>query len=338
MTPHVSVLLPVFNAGATLADALDSLLRQRLQSFEILAVDDGSTDNTPEILTAYAARDARVRPLLQPHTGLVQALNHGLASARGRYIARMDGDDICMPDRLQAQCAFLDSSPDIGLVGCCVAFGGDRKQCAGYASYVDWTNRLLSPEHIALERFRESPFAHPSVMFRHELVAKYGGYAMGDFPEDYELWLRWMDQGVRMAKLKAPLLVWNDTPGRLSRTDQRYSVDNFYALKTRYLARWLLRNNPLHPRVYVIGAGRPTRKRADLLQEHGVEIVAYVDIDPKKIGQRVNGRPVIGRSELPPPGESFVLSYVGSRGAANLIRDFLEGQGFRMGLDFLLAA
>ncbi len=338
MTPRVSVVLPVFNAGPTLAAALDSLLQQDLDAFEVLAVDDGSSDDTPEILTAYAAKDARVRHLRRPHAGLVAALNHGLASARSAYVARMDGDDICLPERLQAQCAFLDSTPHIGLVGCRVAFGGDRRRCAGYARYVDWTNRLLTPEQIALERFRESPFAHPSVMFRLELVTQYGGYAPGDFPEDYELWLRWLDQGVRMAKLDRFLLVWNDPPGRLSRTDERYSVDNFYALKTCYLARWLQRNNPSHPRVLIMGAGRPTRKRADLLQEHGIEIAAYVDIDPKKIGKRVNGRPVISRDELPSPGNCFVLSYVGSHGASRIIREFLEQRGYRMGRDFLLAA
>lgn len=330
--------MPVYNSGKTLRATLDSLLRQTLQHFEILAVDDGSSDNTADILSEYAFKDPRVRPLFRPHEGLVPALNHGLAHARGKYIARMDGDDICLPRRFQDQCAFLDSAPDIGLVGCRVAFGGDRSVSGGYAAYVDWTNTLLTPEQIALERFRESPFAHPSVMFRRELTAQFGSYADGDFPEDYELWLRWLDQGVRMAKLDQTLLVWNDPPARLSRTHPRYHVENFYALKARYLARWLVCHNPHHPQVYIIGAGRPTRKRADMLSNHDVNVLAYVDIDPRKIGKWINGRLVIPRDDLPGPGRCFVLSYVGSRGAAETIRSFLERHGYRLGQDYLLAA
>ncbi len=181
MPPSVSVLLPVYNAEHTLQATLDSLLSQTLDDFEILAVDDGSSDATADILAANAVADPRVRPLIRPHEGLVPVLNHGLEHARGRYVARMDGDDICMPQRLQAQCAFLDDAPQIGLVGCCVDFGGDRSACAGYADYVDWTNTLLTPEQISLECFRESPFAHPSVMFRRELPERFGVYGRGEF-------------------------------------------------------------------------------------------------------------------------------------------------------------
>ncbi len=175
-------------------------------------------------------------------------------------------------------------------------------------------------------------------MFRAELPRLHGSYRDGPFPEDYELWLRWLEAGERMAKVSEELLVWRDPPGRLSRSDPRYSTEAFYRVKAGYLARWLAAHNPRHPQVAIIGSGRPSRKRAERLAEHGVVIEAYVDIDPRKVGKRIHGRPVLHRDELGAPGTRFAVSYVASRGAAGDIRRFLEGRGWVLGRDFLLAA
>ncbi len=337
-TPLISVLLPCRDCADSVGAALDSLLAQTLDDFEILAVDDGSRDATPAVLAKYARRDPRVRVLARPRQGLVAALSAGLTEARAPFIARMDADDLCLPKRLELQAVRLDVRPDLGLVACRVRFGGDRERAGGYAAHVDWTNSLLSAEDIALNRFVESPLAHPSVLFRAETARRFGGYRDGPFPEDYELWLRWLAAGVGMEKLEEELVVWNDPPGRLSRSDSRYSAEAFYRVKAGYLAGWLQAHNPLWPEVAVIGAGRPTRKRAELLCEHGARITAYVDIDPRKVGKSVHGRPVLHREDLPGPGRFFFLSYVASRGAREDITAFLLARGHVLGRDFLLAA
>jgi hypothetical protein len=198
-------------------------------------------------------------------------------------------------------------------------------------------NSVVSAEEIVLNRFVESPFAHPSVIFRIELIARHGGYREGDFPEDYELWLRWLDAGVPMAKVPERLLGWHDLPGRLSRKHPRYAVDAFYRIKAEYLARDLLRRASKRP-LYVWGAGRPTRKRAELLRLHGVDIEGFVDIDPKKIGQRIGRIPVISPAQLPSPPSLFVLGYVGNRGARDLTRTLLADRGYVEGRDFLMCA
>ena len=166
----------------------------------------------------------------------------------------MDADDVSQPARLARQRARLDAAPSLGLVATRVRFDGDRVRGAGYARYVDWTNGLLSHDAIRLGAFVESPFAHPSVMFRRAVVARHGGYADGDFPEDYELWLRWMDAGVRFGKVDAELLVWNDPPTRLSRTEPRYSTGAFYRIKCLYLARWLKRQVDPSREIWLWGA------------------------------------------------------------------------------------
>lgn len=336
--PAVSVTIPCYNAEASLPACLDSVLSQTLADIEIICIDDGSTDGTANILREYARQDERIRPLFIEHGGVAIAAMAGIDAARAQYVARMDADDLMLPDRLAAQAAHLDARKQVGLVGCLVRFGGNREDAGGYAHYVDWTNMLLSHDEISLNRFVELPIPNPSIMFRRDLIAEYGGFMQGGFPEDYELQLRWLERGVVAEKVDAQLMVWNDPPTRLTRNDPRYDPDAFYRVKAAYLSRWLKRHSPSYPEVHILGAGRPTRKRADMLVEHGIQIQAYYDLDPKKIGHVIQGRPVRHRSEVPPPGDAFVISYVASRGARADIAEFLAGRGYVLGKHWIAAA
>ncbi|MFP5502223.1 MAG: glycosyltransferase family 2 protein [Candidatus Sericytochromatia bacterium] len=337
--PAITVLIPVYNAERTVRAAIESILAQSERDLELLVVDDGSTDGTPAILEALAAKDPRVRLVRQANAGIASALNAGLALARGRYVARMDADDLSLPTRLERQRAALDADPALGLVSCLVAHDApDGREAAGYAWHVDWLNQLVTPEAIALARFAESPIAHPSVMFRLSLVEAHGGYRAGPFPEDYELWLRWMEGGVRFAKVPETLLVWNDEPGRLSRTHPAYAVEAFYALKARYLARWLAAHNPRHPELVIWGAGKTSKQRAEQLVAHGCVITGYVDIDPRRWGRTAYGRPIHAPEGIEGPGFGFVVSYVGARGAGAQIKARLEAVGYEEGRHFLLGA
>ena len=328
--------MPVFNGAEHLDEALASICSQDELDWELIAVDDGSTDGTAGILARAATKDTRIRPLKRPHRGIVAALNDGVSMASGAFIARMDADDISRPRRLSRQKAFLLENPHIGVVAGKVDYGGDEQAHPGFAHYVDWTNQLLEPGDIFRNRFVESPLIHPSVMFRSELVQRYGGYREGPFPEDYELWLRWLQQGVRMAKLDVPCLWWRERSTRLSRVHARYSQAAFYRCKADYLASWL--GSQGIAEVVVWGAGRRTRARAELLTAHGITIGAYVDIDPRKIGNHIHGRPVWDKAELPEVGRCFLLSYVGNRGARQEIASWLTTRGYQAGCHYLLVA
>jgi len=337
-TPAVSVVLPAFNAAATLSRAIASLRAQTLSAWELIVIDDGSTDATAEIVR-QARDDARVRLFRQPHAGIVAALNRGLAEARAPLIARLDADDVCHPDRLGEQCALLAAAPSLGVASCLVEHGGDRDRTLGYALHVDWINASCEPDDIRRNRFVEAPLAHPTVVFRREIVERHGGYASGDFPEDYELWLRWLDAGVAFAKVRRALLTWHDSPGRLSRLDPRYRPDAFFALKAPWIARELSRRGITAERaVWVWGAGRPTRKRAQHLERYGVTIGGFIDVDEKKIGGIIGGRHVVGPDTIPGPRDAFVLGYVSSRGARDWIREALRTKGYRETDDFLMCA
>jgi glycosyltransferase involved in cell wall biosynthesis len=332
----ISVVVPVYNEEKLIAEAVASILEQTEADFELIVVDDGSTDGTEASLNRLAAGDKRIRPVRQSHAGIVAALNRGLAECRGEYIARMDADDRSHPDRLRLQTDFLDRHSDVGLVSSRVAYLGDAARHGGLAHFVEWTNSLTGEIDISLYRFVETPLVHPSVMFRRELPVRLGGYRDGPFPEDYELWLRWLEQGVRMAKLERELIEWRDRPGRLTRTDPRYSVEAFFKMKAPYLDRWL--HNPHYPEVIVWGSGRASRQRLRPLTDLGVRVKAFVDIDPRKIGYRIEDAEVIWPGALPDPSRCFVLPWVRSRGARQEIEAELEHRGFRRGINYLPCA
>lgn len=197
MNPCVSVLMPVYNAQRYVAEAIESILEQTFTDFEFLIVDDGSTDRSLKILQRYAARDTRIRLISRPNTGCVRALNEMLALAQGELIARMDADDIAMPDRLIQQVEFLRQNPEIVCVG-------------GAQDWIDESGRLLlhHPEaeqdteiqHLAL--IGHTPINHPSALMRRLTVLQVGGYDESMYPaEDLDLWLKLGELG-KLANLK----------------------------------------------------------------------------------------------------------------------------------------
>lgn len=337
--PKISVLLPCYNAAATLDESLTSLADQTFQDFEIIAVDDGSTDETGAILARWQVDYSRLKVLRQDHAGIVKALNTGLALCQAPYVARMDSDDRCMPRRLELQAAHLEAHPDIGVVSCLVrGFPGEQVR-QGFQLYMDWQNALLSDTEIRRDIFIESPLPHPSVTFRSRLVRAAGGYEEHGWPEDYDLWLRLYQDGVHFERIPEVLLEWREHPHRLTRTDSRYSLENFLRVKAFYLAC-----GPLQERDAVIiwGAGMMGRRLAKQLIHQHAPIVGFIDIDPKKIGRTRRGLPILSPQELMDwwgrLSRPALLAAVGARGARGLIRQQLTSMGLQEGLDWWCAA
>ena len=172
--------MPCFNAERTLLEALESLIEQTFTDFEVIAVDDGSTDATPQVLQEWGDRDRRLHIISRPHAGLVHALNAGLEACRAPYVARMDADDRSYPERLALQVAFLEAHPEVSVVSCRVKGFPEEEMRQGFRIYIDWLNSLLSDEDIRREIFVESHLPHPGVIFRRQDVLQVGGYQERD--------------------------------------------------------------------------------------------------------------------------------------------------------------
>lgn len=183
--PRISVIMPVYNAAPYLKEAVDSILGQTFEDFELIAINDGSKDNSQEILNHYARIDKRMKVVEQKNSGLVKTLNRGLEMAQGEYIARMDSDDVSFPRRFEQQVAVLAAQPKVVLV-------------AGGFEIIDEESEFLYREVIpARDRdikrsmLLRNPIAHGSVMFRKDACEKVGGYSDAFGPtEDFELWSR----------------------------------------------------------------------------------------------------------------------------------------------------
>ena len=329
----VSILLPFRNCAHTLDAAISSIVEQSFDDRELVLIDNASNDESPSIGRRWAENEPRIRVLHEPRIGIAHALNTGLAHAEGGYIARMDADDISHPERLAEQVATLDAYPEIGVLGTRTAFASSVQESRGMQAFVEWQNNILSPHEHYVKRFVDAPLAHPTVMFRRELVEQFGGYDTGPLPEDHELWLRWMDAGVRFAKLPAELLTWNDHAHRLSRTHSNYSVDAFFSTKVKWLAQWLKRRLNGRPLI-VAGTSVLCQERAALLEAAGIAVHAYTDVK----GRGVPGRTFIPHDQLPPAGEAFIVSFISQRGTGDRIAEFLASRGLVEGADFVLAA
>jgi len=227
--PAVTVLMPVHNGAPYLHDAMGSIFKQTFPDFELLVVDDGSTDATPSILRSCA--DSRLTVVEnETNLGLIDALNRGLEAAKGEFIARIDADDVAMPRRLQRQVDFLRKSPRTGLCGTWFrSFGGARSAVV---------RPPTGAEEMAAKLFHESPLAHPTVMFRRALFAHHGLRYSYEYPhaEDFELWTR-AAQVTELANLPEVLLRYRRHDEQVSNVKKARQDESVKKILLRQLRR-----------------------------------------------------------------------------------------------------
>jgi len=211
----ISVILPVYNGAETIRRAVDSILAQTYQDFEFIIINDGSTDATPQILKSY--NDARIQILPQENRGLVRSLNRGILASQGKYLARMDADDVALPERFEKQLNFLETHPTVAVLG-----------TAARVIYGDGTENIrrrpLNTEAIRKNIIRICPFSHSSVMIRRAVLDKVGLYDTNKcgskrlLVEDYDLWVRILAAGYDLANLAEPLMLYYREPNSILRS------------------------------------------------------------------------------------------------------------------------
>lgn len=334
-SPPLSVLLPVRDGEGVVQHALNSLSRQTFPDFEVLAVDDGSTDGTLEVLRSAASEDSRIRVFSRSPEGIVPALEFARAQARGRFLARMDADDGAFAHRFQRQMELMASDRRVVLCGTGVVYFPRETVRDGSLRYEAWVNGLANHEEIAADLFVECPIPHPTFLMRADALELVGGYRAMGWPEDYDLILRLWEAGGRFDKAPEVLLRWREGSERLSRTSQTYSEAAFRRCKVHFLLRTHLRRRR---GVVVWGAGPVGKAFARELVAQGGSLAAFVDLDPRKIGQEIHGVRVLPPEEALRLSATFSVAAVAKPGARQEIRRALQAAGRAETEDFVAVA
>lgn len=331
MNPLVSVVLPVYNGGQFLSHAVDSILSQTHENFELLLIDDHSTDSA---IGELDRSDARLNVLTCIGRGVVDAFNTGFAHSKGEYVARMDADDISLPGRFHTQLEYLDRYPSISIAGCCVDIFSENGIQGGLQRYQHWLNSVCEPEQVRQQIFIESPLPNPGLMFRRTALHQLGGYRDHHWPEDYDLLLRADAARMQMGKPEPVLLRWREHEHRLTHTDSRYERERFMQAKSHFLVHHRLQKRS----VVIWGAGPSGRLMFDLLTAEGAAIEGFIEVHPRRIGGQKRGLPVWPIEKVNDLGDSLLLVAVGAAGARERISAYLHEHNKLPGRDYLFVA
>lgn len=225
--PKVSVILPAYNAEKYIKEAVDSILGQTFMNFELIVINDCSKDSTEQILLSYT--DPRlVYVKNEQNLGVAGTLNKGLSLAKGTYIARMDADDISLPERFRKQVSYLDAHPDVAVLGTAVEIFGE-----GMSSQIRQFSQM--PEQMKVDLFFSCGLAHPSVMMRADVIRTLGGYDKAfEGLEDYELWCR-VSRDYQIAALPEVLFRYRIHPSQVTKNPTEKYRTRMRNLKKRQL-------------------------------------------------------------------------------------------------------
>jgi glycosyltransferase involved in cell wall biosynthesis len=231
LSPKVSVLLPVYNGAPWLAEAVQSVLEQSFTDFELIIIDDGSTDCSWDVISTFG--DTRIHATRQVNVGLAATLNRGLRLARAPYVARQDQDDWMYPDRLRRQVAYLQENPDCAAVGTWAEIRVDGKGSSRTHKHP------VSSEAIRLMLLLDNPFVHSSMLLRRDAVVRVGAYCEDrnrQPPEDYELWSR-LAADYPLANIGSVLTAYREVVGSMSRAGSNPFRDRMLTICTENLCR-----------------------------------------------------------------------------------------------------
>lgn len=323
--------MPVHNGGMFLQQAVDSILSQTMPDLELVMIDDHSSDSA---ITSLDKSDPRIIVLSSRGRGIVNACNTGFSHCRGKYIARMDADDISLENRLQCQLDYLERHHSIDIAGACVEIFADEGIRGGLERYQTWLNSVREPGQVRNQIFIESPLPNPTLVLRRAALKQLAGYRDNAWPEDYDFLLRADAANMRMGKPDPVLLRWREHETRLTHTDSLYERRNFMQAKTHFLVRHRLGGQP----VIIWGAGPTGRDMHDLIIAEGGEVTGFIEVHPRRIGGQKRGLPVWAMDKVSDMGGAMLLVAVGAAGARADISEFVGTHGKVEGRDYLFVA
>lgn len=245
VSPQLSIIMPVKNLGRYLADCLLSIVNQSFRNWELIIVNDHSTDNTSNIITDFIARDSRINQFQNEGHGIIPALQLALKKTKGTYISRFDGDDIMPAHRLKLMIEAIATTSPKTIVTGKVKYFGEQAISEGYKIYEQWLNDRVDQNDHWDWIYRECVLASPNWMVRKSDLLEIGGFDQLSYPEDYDLVLQWYQHGFKVKSLSETTLDWREHADRTSRNSAHYNQDHFFRLKIKHFVNHQLGGSEL---------------------------------------------------------------------------------------------
>ncbi|MEM6701010.1 MAG: glycosyltransferase family 2 protein [Bacteroidota bacterium] len=319
----VSILVPVHNAAFYLSECLDSLLQQGETAWELLAVNDFSTDKSWQILQKYAAKDERIKIFQNTQKGIIPALRLAFEKSKGELITRMDADDRMAVDKLALLKAALVNKGKGHLATNLVEYFSEQPLGEGYKKYAAWLNALTLAERNFEEIYKECVIPSPSwMMYRTDLQAC-GAFDTNRYPEDYDLCFRWYAQQLKVIGVPEILHFWRDHSTRTSRNDPTYADNRFLDLKIEYFLRL---DHQKDKNLVLWGAGKKGKAIAKLLAAQKIPF-RWICNQASKWGHRIHGVELESTNNLIHISNPQVIVAVANAEAQQEIRKFFQENG-----------
>jgi glycosyltransferase involved in cell wall biosynthesis len=278
--------MPVKNAGAYLDACIQSVRFQDVSDWELIAVNDHSTDYSLELLKRHALEDRRIKVLENPGNGIIPALREALEASDGKWISRMDADDIMLPSKMRSLRNLLQGSGPGYLATAYVEMFSETPMQEGFLAYAKWLNHLSETGSHYSARYTECVIPSPNWMLSKADLISIGGFDSDWYPEDYDLCFRCYEGNIRIATVKEVLHRWRDHSKRASRTDAKYADQNFFELKLFHFLKSELQTDR---QLVLWGAGKKGKTLAKLLIKQNVDF-HWTTENIKKVGHTIYGK------------------------------------------------
>lgn len=330
----VSIIMTAFNEEKYIAQAIDSILAQTYKNFELIIVDDGSSDATPEIISNY--NDDRIRVFILPENrGVGEAHAFAIEQAKGDFIAIADADDIHRADRIQKQISYLINHPDIHVVDCFVKYFADNEEIKNSPRYSYITNfrqkhidRIITPEDYQRTLYWFCSVVHSASMFYKKIVTTFN-YSNLTVIEDYEIFYKMNKAGVKFGKVPEVLVDVRITSNSTTLAQNRVLMKNFMVIKDEEINSLIERNENL----YIWGTGQGGLEAAHLLKEKNIKISGFLDNNEKKFGDLIEGHYVVDYKDLDYKNTGILI--VSSIGKFEIVEQ-LKDKGLKEFEDFVV--
>jgi len=330
MEQLVSILIPFKNTASFLPECMTSILDQTHSQWEVIAVDDHSSDNSHQIVQSFADKDPRIKVLLNKGTGIIRALRTAYAASTGRFITRMDSDDVMKPEKIKTMVSALQTSGPGNIALGKVHYFSARGISNGYKRYEVWLNNLTHNGSNFEERYKECVIPSPCWMLHKEDLDQCGAFNEHRYPEDYDLAFRMYASGLRCLPCNEVLHLWRDYDTRTSRTSEHYAQNYFLDIKVFYFLKleWDA-NRPL----VIWGAGSKGKTVAQLLRKQKIPFYWVCD-NPNKIGKEIYGQMLSSYTEIGKMKNPQSIITVANAKAQKQIRSFMEDHSQKDMTDF----